>query len=478
MGLLFASVSGVVEAHMAALVREAQELCREAGVVAREEGTSLVISGTLHQLLRLDNAFSVGGLAVQPPAGKENLKSVVNCEGDQERSAEEKLNESVKQFASVSEITESQVIRLGFDKNRGLDTKSKNYEITNAAKFECDLCSFKTKRQSHMEKHIKMHEGNALIYACQEQGCDFRCIRNGDLTRHNLTYHLDHSKVFSCSICAYKSLDAKCFAKHIKYSHREKEVRKVLYECSKCPYKTMKILFFARHMKKHGVLVDSKTAKTETAVNLKCDLCEYEAKRVEHIHRHMDTVHSDERKYLCQTCGIGFKRGDALKLHNTTHSSSASQEALKEETEKHGCRLCQKVFHSFTQLMEHNISHQNENLVKCDICYKSFLNVVLLQKHIKSVHGASGNHVCEVCCKKFNTPFNLKRHLRTHQKHAENKLAFPCDSRDQREIRYYDQDNNSSHGELILTAAVVDEENNLGKGEFCLVEKSGFANGS
>ena len=221
MGLLFASVSGVVEAHMAALVREAQELCREAGVVAREEGSSLVISGTLHQLLRLDNAFSVGGLAVQPPAGKENLKSVVNCEGDQERSAEEKLNESVKQFASVSEITESQVIRLGFDKNRGLDTKSKNYEITNAAKFECDLCSFKTKRQSHMEKHIKMHEGNAVIYACQEQGCDFRCIRNGDLTRHNLAYHLDHSKVFSCSICAYKSLDAKCFAKHIKYSHRE-----------------------------------------------------------------------------------------------------------------------------------------------------------------------------------------------------------------------------------------------------------------
>ena len=106
----------------------------------------------------------------------------------------------------------------------------------------------------------------------------FQCIRNGDLTRHNLISHIDPSQVFNCERwqiliwtefilsfldrCSYKSSDRKCFAKHLKYSHREKEGRKVLYECSKCPYKTIKILFFTRHMKRHGVLVDSKTAQT------------------------------------------------------------------------------------------------------------------------------------------------------------------------------------------------------------------------
>ena len=107
--------------------------------------------------------------------------------------------------------------------------------------------------------------------------------------------------------CSYKSSDRKCFAKHLKYSHREKEVKNVLYECSKCPYKTMKVLFFTRHMKRHGVLVDSKTAQTVNTINLKCKLCEYEAKRVEHINRHMETVHSDERKYLCQTWFLVLK---------------------------------------------------------------------------------------------------------------------------------------------------------------------------
>ena len=215
--------------------------------------------------------------------------------------------------------------------------------------------------------------------------------------------------------CSYKSSDRKCFTKHLKYSHREKEGKKVLYECSKCPYKTIKILFFTRHMKRHGVLVDSKTAQTVNTINLKCKLCEYEAKRVEHINRHMETVHSEERKYLCQTCGIGFKRNDALKLHNLTHSASA-QENEEEVSEKHVCNQCNKIFRSTSALMEHAISHENEKQFKCDLCLKPFSSSSLLQKHTKAVHSASSSHVCRVCYKKFNTAFNLNRHSRTHEK--------------------------------------------------------------
>ena len=214
--------------------------------------------------------------------------------------------------------------------------------------------------------------------------------------------------------CSYKSSDRKCFAKHLKYSHREKEVKNVLYECSKCPYKTMKVLFFTRHMKRHGVLVDSKSAQTVNTINLKCKLCEYEAKRVEHINRHMETVHSDERKYLCQTCGIGFKRNDALKLHNLTHSASAQED--EEIGEQHVCNQCNKIFRSTSTLMEHAISHENENMFKCDLCLKAFSSSSLLQKHTKAVHSASSSHVCRVCYKKFNTMFNLKRHSRTHER--------------------------------------------------------------
>ena len=184
----------------------------------------------------------------------------------------------------------------------------------------------------------------------------------------------------------------------------------MLYECSKCSYKTIKILFFTRHMKRHGVLVDSKTAKTVNTINLKCKLCEYEAKRVEHINRHMETVHSEERKYLCQTCGIGFKRNDALKLHNITHS------AQDEIGKKHVCNQCNKVFHCASTLMEHARGHENEKLFKCDLCSETFSSSSLLQKHAKAVHPASASYVCRVCYKKFNTTSNLKRHSLTHER--------------------------------------------------------------
>ena len=146
-------------------------------------------------------------------------------------------------------------------------------------------------------------------------------------------------------------------------------------------------------MKKHGILVDSETAQTEVTVNLKCELCEYEAKRVEHIHRHRETVHSDVRKYLCQTCGIGFKRMDALKLHTLTHTTNPNWD-----------------------IKELNITHDDIKFLECEICLKSFKNHLLLLKHIKAIHNSLGAHVCEVCFKKFNTAFKLKRHSGTHER--------------------------------------------------------------
>ena len=141
------------------------------------------------------------------------------------------ISESVKQFANITEITENQVQCLGLDKHRGLDTKSKYYEVSSATKFECDQCSFKTKRQSHVEKHMRMHDSNPMDYSWSVSGCTFKCIRNGGLTRHNLNSHTDPSRVFSCERCSYKSSDRKSFATHLKYSHREKGVKKVQALC-------------------------------------------------------------------------------------------------------------------------------------------------------------------------------------------------------------------------------------------------------
>jgi len=330
-----------------------------------------------------------------------------------------KLHKSVEKYANISEISELEIKKFGFDRNRGLNTKSKYYELVNTHKYQCDQCSFKTKRQSHMAKHVKMHEENPIIFSCPQKDCNFKCIRNGDLTRHNLNVHSDQSKVFKCNICSYKTSDEKCYGKHMKYGHKDKQLKTTLYECAQCPYKTLKLLFFARHMNKHGIKVDADSKCEESKTSLKCELCPYEAKRIEHINRHCDTVHSDERKFLCQICGIGFKRNDALKQHYIIHSNSnnlGETDQLDLSISVYKCEKCDKVCRSKSALTEHILIHENQKTFKCEFCNKCFNTANILHKHKKSIHSAPGTFVCNVCGKKFNTHFNLKRHTKTHDK--------------------------------------------------------------
>ena len=42
-----------------------------------------------------------------------------------------------------------------------------------------------------MKKHVKMHEANPTIFSCPQSNYKFKCIRNGDLARHNLTARKD-----------------------------------------------------------------------------------------------------------------------------------------------------------------------------------------------------------------------------------------------------------------------------------------------
>ena len=188
MGTIFASVWGEVASPVVDFVRKEVELLQTQGVVLKEEETRLIICGSLQHLFQIEATLQqkiVSDCSSLPkadfdsqPEGNETVwekspaKEVLNVTKTKE--IENKLSESVRQFANVTEITDTQVQCLGLDKHRGLDTKSKHYEFSSATKFECDQCSFKTKRQSHMEKHLRMHDSNPTVYSCSVSGCPFK----------------------------------------------------------------------------------------------------------------------------------------------------------------------------------------------------------------------------------------------------------------------------------------------------------------
>ena len=201
MGSIFASVWGEVASPVVDFVRKEVELLQTEGVVLKKEETRLTICGSLQHLFQIEASLQQKILKLgatmtdsdsidsdcsnlpkadfdSQPGGNETVwekspaKEVLDVTKPEE--IENKLSESVRQFANVTEITENQVQCLGLDKHRGLDTKSKHYEVSSATKFECDQCSFKTKRQSHMEKHMRMHDSNPTVYSCSVNGCPFK----------------------------------------------------------------------------------------------------------------------------------------------------------------------------------------------------------------------------------------------------------------------------------------------------------------
>jgi len=344
-----------------------------------------------------------------------------------ERVKTEKEEEASVNLGRVTEISEDLVEALGFNEARGLDRKSQIYEHLGEHKFMCGWCSFKTKRQSHMEKHLKMHqEENVVIYTCPENDCDYKCIRNGDIKKHTIAVHSDPNKLLSCDICTYKTMEERLLIRHKKYSHREKQIetKQLLYECNDCDYKTMKILFFARHMKRHGIATSGsdKTSKdcfnkgeiqqTYDISDLSCKLCGYKAKKSSHLKRHHSSVHLQARTFLCQVCGIGFKRSDALKQHAVVHTDSEKVTTFIPDIIE--CPQCQKIVRSQTALKEHLAAHLNSKSFKCVHCKRGFNTGTILQKHIKTIHETPRAWQCLLCKKRFNTQFAMKRHTKTH----------------------------------------------------------------
>ncbi|XP_033761950.1 zinc finger protein 82 homolog isoform X2 [Pecten maximus] len=301
----------------------------------------------------------------------------------------------------------------------------KDYENLAPFKYFCKICSFKSKRESHFAKHMKLHTNNTELYECKH--CDFKTIRSSTLKCHEVC----HSKhLFSCDHCKYRSTSSVLLSKHIKVKHRPtsdkgRHTRNLLYlRCQQCSFKTVKAQKFAEHLKSHGTttLISEETAKLlqkvedTSAVELQCKDCNYKTMRKEHLARHRNNVHSDLRPFLCDLCGCSFKRADTLTAHKVTHIDK------KYRLYQYKCKECDKDFRSRAHLSEHMAMHSSLRMYLCDICGVGFKRKSCQQKHMKSIHLNPRSFQCRDCNKSFNTKYALLRHTRTHDTAIPNQV--------------------------------------------------------
>lgn len=224
----------------------------------------------------------------------------------------------------------------------------KDYESLTPFKFFCDKCSFKSKRQSHLKKHMKFHETVRKMYYCKQ--CNFKTIRNGALRRHELTHS---SNLMHCNQCKYTTDDFISLDRHMKLKHdmnASQKKKKTVYKCPKCDYSSMMPSRYAAHLRLHKDLTGTTGQEILLALQqfeekeepqaYQCNLCSYKSIRKEHLVRHRNNVHTDHRPFLCDTCGQAFKRRDALSQHKITHVDKMNRNYAFH------CGVCKKSFRS------------------------------------------------------------------------------------------------------------------------------------
>lgn len=215
--------------------------------------------------------------------------------------------------------------------------RAPNNEEVNAARTECDLCE--------------------------------REVTNAT---HNLTKHQDRSGRYVCHRCPRSFKRPHCLDRHIrnvcylgrKFPSREPKLEE--YLCAECGKKFSQKIVFTRH---------AFACKNERS--FKCSVCGSGFNYRTNMARHMQIMHTDEKRYLCNICAKRFKTKKGLSQHEITHSAELPFK----------CVDCPRAFKEKWNYMQHRRIHTGDLPYPCTVCGLKFRYNVSMKTHRRTHEG-------------------------------------------------------------------------------------------
>lgn len=121
-----------------------------------------------------------------------------------------------------------------------------------------------------------------------------------------------------------------------------------MFKCVKCESAFLNWKLTAKHMwKEHAIDADLH----------KCYMCDFRADTLQKLETH-EQVHSDQKPFVCNTCGKGFRQAAQLTNHQVIHLKGKAAEGK-------------------------NSSEKWYNTKQCGICNRTFSNVKSMRTHIE-----------------------------------------------------------------------------------------------
>ena len=220
----------------------------------------------------------------------------------------------------------------------------------------CLLCLKVFKKYKEAKYHEQVEHLNSklccrfkVLFKCSEIFTSYEALQQHYMVAHPI------NESYTCHICGVvftKQYRAHYFRHVQTHSMTEKTV-----ECQECDEKFFFEIDLKKHMKKHLKIY-------------MCDICDFRTGSRCYLAKHM-RIHGDERPFVCNICGKGFKLAEGYSKHMAIHS----------EVKKHKCDFCGKDFRHKKNLNEHRKIHTGEFGGYCDICQKGFTQKYNLTLH-------------------------------------------------------------------------------------------------
>ncbi|GFU01331.1 zinc finger protein [Nephila pilipes] len=209
--------------------------------------------------------------------------------------------------------------------------KARNHETMSTYKHFCELCSFKTKRNSHFLKHMTIHE---KVLSCPH--CSYQTTKQHYYDRHQRLHCSKRTFIHQCEQCCYKTHRREHFIRHVTNVHGDQRP----YLCHICGKAFKRGDALQQHHQTHSELQSENT-------NYKCTICLKQFRSQSHLIEHQ-AVHSELRSFLCEICGASFKTRSVHRKH---------VQSIHRNPRAFTCDVCSKKFNTQYTLKRHKKIH-------------------------------------------------------------------------------------------------------------------------
>ncbi|XP_065086586.1 transcription factor grauzone-like [Ochlerotatus camptorhynchus] len=272
------------------------------------------------------------------------------------------------------------------DEKRIKQTEEENRKIQEFFTITCEFCSDTFDTFYRLQLHTRRDHNARASIKC----CNLVLYRKYKIIEH-IDSHLNPNR-FHCDVCNRSYKNRYYLELHNLKKHSDSEKP---FKCDKCPQSFPKEFLLKAHLPTH--------------IQAECPLCHKMVANAFTLRSHMDIMHGDKTKLICETCGEQFRTKLGMERHIKRHQGVNPVGRVQ-------CHICNKWVSGNPRNLNNHIKivHSEEDLsVRCDICQQMYPHERALYNHKRLVH-TEGKFECEFCGKKFKSKISLKEHRASH----------------------------------------------------------------